>query len=419
MAKLVNPFIPNQPIDPDYFGGRLEEVNKVTSALNQTRHGKTQNILIAGERGIGKTSLAFFARHAAENPNFIRDSDFRFATAYYTIERGQTLEDVCAGLTSKLLEKIDTGLASACIEKLKSLKLHFGVHVPGIGEIKVDPSSEGKEKTRLFADFEKAVEEAWDTVKDTHNGILFVIDELHNLSSFDGVGSFFKVVTESWAADGYRNAMFLVIGLPHIPAQISLDDLSAPRVFSFVELKRMTQEESVAILNRCLASSDKKIDNSSLATIAKWAGGFPYFLHQLGYDAFDVDSDGVIDVDDVASGLIKSLTHFERMSFGQMYKSVEGKQKQKIVDALAETFDKPKTAMELQKKLSIKNIHQYLKPLEKDGIVELVDKRYRLSSELLSIYVRLFKNIPRQTAQKAKAAPDVPTTPSKGEPGEE
>src|SRR5580704_7970289 len=65
----------------------------------------------------------------------------------------------------------------------------------------------------------------------TYNGILLVVDEIHNLKTFEGIGSFFKVVSEAWAVDGYRNTMFAVIGLPDVPVSISKDDPSAPRIF--------------------------------------------------------------------------------------------------------------------------------------------------------------------------------------------
>jgi len=396
MSQPSNPFTPNQPIDPQYFAGRLEEVIKVQAALNQTRHGKTQHILLTGERGIGKTSLAMYTRYMALEPNQILETDFRFATAYYTIERGQSLADVCRGLTSRLLANVEQGLAHSCLEKLKNLKLHFAIHVPGVGEIKVDPAhSQEEAKTRLYADFEKAVEETWDILKNTHNGILLIVDELHNLDTFEGVGSFFKVVSEAWAVDGYRNAMFAAIGLPDISAKISDDDPSAPRVFTYVELKRMTQAQSLDILNKCIEGSGKTLDSEAAKSISIRAGGFPYFLHQLAYDAFEVDTDGKITQEDVNRGLFRSLIQFERMFFGKLYRTVEGKQKQKIVDELADTYHSPRSAAELEKKLRIKNIHQYLKPLEQDGIVEKLDSRFRLSTELLSIYVQFFKTLPR------------------------
>lgn len=415
MTKPPNPFTPNSPIDPRYFAGRLAEVIKVQAALNQTRHGKTQHILLTGERGIGKTSLAIYTRYIAQSPNEILKTDFNFATAYYTVERGQTLIDVCKGLTSKLLAQVEQGLAASCMEKLKKLNLHFGVHVPGIGEIKVDPVKASPEaKARLYADFEKAIEEAWDELKTTHNGILLIVDEIHNLDTFEGAGSFFKVVSEAWAIDGYRNAMFAVIGLPEVPIKITEDDASAPRVFSYVELKRMTAEEGLGIVNSCIADSGKSIQSAAALQIANWSGGIPYFLHQLAYDSFEQDGDGVITGDDAAQGLMASLVQFERMSFGDLYRSVEGTQKQKIVDELSRAFASPRTAKDLGKVLKIKNVHQYLVSLDKAGIVEKNKSRYRLSSELLSIYVQLRTSaaINRTDATSKYPSPELEFEPS-------
>lgn len=232
-------------------------------------------------------------------------------------------------------------------------------------------------------------EEAWDELRNSYNGVLLIVDELHNLETFDGVGSFFKVVSEAWAVDGYRNAMFAAIGLPDVPTKIAEDDPSAPRVFSYVELKRMTSQECLDIMNSCIANSGTSIEHDAALDIATWSGGFPYFLHQLAYDSFEKDSDGVITQVDVMNGLFASLVQFERMSFGELYKSVEGKQKPKIVDELSQAFSRPRTTTDLAKVLKIKNVHQYLGSLEKAGIVEKVKSRYRLSSELLSIYVQL------------------------------
>lgn len=401
MSVPANPFTPHQPIDPIYFAGRIQEVLKINSALNQSRHQKTQHLLLTGDRGIGKTSLALYARYLAKAPNDTFESDFHFATAYFTVERDMNLDDICRGLTAALLDDIDRGIATNCLEKLKKLNLHFAVRVPGVGEVVVAKQDHGKEAEEyLQRDFVKAIEELWNDVKDSHNGILLIVDELHNLASFSGLGSFFKILSESWAVHGYRQIMFMAIGLPDVSARLSDDDPSASRIFSYVQLSRMTNEESIEILKRCLSESNKTIADDAVLMIAQSSGGFPYFLHQLGYDAFETDTDGNITIDDAMQGLIKSLVQFERMFFGKMYKSCEGKTKQKIVDELAEGANRPRTAADLTKKLRIKNIHQYLSPLEKDGIIEKSGNLYQLSSGLLASYVRLFKMLPRTTKKK-------------------
>ncbi|MFZ3331820.1 MAG: hypothetical protein WA197_14385 [Candidatus Acidiferrales bacterium] len=84
----------------------------------------------------------------------------------------------------------------------------------------------------------------------------------------------------------------------------------------------MTDEESIAVLKRCLSETSKTMTDDAALYLAQSSGGVPYFLHQLGYDAIQVDDDGVIDKKDANLGLITSLIQFERMFFGKMYKSV-------------------------------------------------------------------------------------------------
>jgi len=350
--------------------------------------------MLTGERGIGKTSLALYGCYLAEKPNELVKTDFQFATAYHTVEKNQSLVDVCRGLTSALLDGIDRGLARQCFEQIKRLGLHFSLHVPGFGEVSTSTSHTEQTEGYLQADFIKTVKELWNEIEATHNGILLIVDEIHNLSDLSGLGSFLKVVSEAWAISDYRHLMFILVGLPHIPDRISEDDKSAPRIFSYVELKKLTQKESLAILHRCLENTGKRIEDDAAKQIAVRSGGFPYFLHQLGYDAFQADTDNVIDMNDAGKGFVSSLIQLERMFFGKMYKSVEGKQKQKIVDELARRWNFPMKATELGSTLHIKNIHQYLKPLEKDGILTKVIGRFRLSTDLLATYIRLFKAVP-------------------------
>lgn len=402
MTAKVNPFTPQQPIDPEFFAGRIDEVRKISAALNQTSHGKTQHVMLTGERGIGKSSLALYGRYMAETPNEELDRDFKFATAYYTVEKNQDLVDVCRGLTSALLDNIERGLAKKCFEQIMKLGLHFSLHIPGLGEVSTSTAHGEQTEAYLQADFVKTVKELWNEIKETHNGVLLIVDEIHNLRDLSGLGSFLKVISETWTVSDYRHLMFIVVGLPHIPNRISEDDPSAPRIFSYVELKKLTQAESLAILHRCLEDTEKEIKDDAARQIAVRSGGFPYFLHQLAYDAFQADTDDVIDSNDAANGFMKSLVQFERMFFGKMYKSVEGKQKQKIVDELARRFNAPMKASELGRTLSIKNIHQYLKPLETDGILERVKDKFRLSTDLLATYIMLFKDIQSQEFEEAE-----------------
>jgi Cdc6-like AAA superfamily ATPase len=61
----VNPFAPNSPVHPGMFVGRVAELKRVEAALAQTRAGNPSNIMITGERGIGKSSLLNYVKDVA------------------------------------------------------------------------------------------------------------------------------------------------------------------------------------------------------------------------------------------------------------------------------------------------------------------------------------------------------------------
>ena len=54
---IINPFKPNSPSRPGMFVGRIAEIERIETALIQTRANRNVNFLLRGERGMGKASL--------------------------------------------------------------------------------------------------------------------------------------------------------------------------------------------------------------------------------------------------------------------------------------------------------------------------------------------------------------------------
>jgi hypothetical protein len=60
--KENSPFTPGSPVPVELFVGRSEQILEVIRYAAQTGKGKQENILLAGDKGIGKSSLASFLR---------------------------------------------------------------------------------------------------------------------------------------------------------------------------------------------------------------------------------------------------------------------------------------------------------------------------------------------------------------------
>jgi Cdc6-like AAA superfamily ATPase len=84
----INPFQPGSPVPPGIFAGRVKEVERIYRAVIQTSHFSPQNVLIVGERGIGKTSIALISKAVAlkKVPGY---DEFKhpLVTAYFTVRK--------------------------------------------------------------------------------------------------------------------------------------------------------------------------------------------------------------------------------------------------------------------------------------------------------------------------------------------
>ncbi|RPJ85790.1 MAG: ATP-binding protein, partial [Acidobacteria bacterium] len=74
----INPFEPYSPVHPGMFVGRLSEVERLESALIQTKSAQPNNFMITGERGIGKSSLLNYIKFVAEGSIHAANTRFSF-----------------------------------------------------------------------------------------------------------------------------------------------------------------------------------------------------------------------------------------------------------------------------------------------------------------------------------------------------
>jgi len=79
--KKINPFKPNSPVSTGMFAGRLNEIEQVERSLHQTKNGVPCNLLVTGERGIGKSSLMMVLKDfAIGNLETLDHGRFNFIT---------------------------------------------------------------------------------------------------------------------------------------------------------------------------------------------------------------------------------------------------------------------------------------------------------------------------------------------------
>jgi hypothetical protein len=388
-----NPFTPNIPIDPRYFAGRKSEIEIIVRALTQTGAGSQQNILVTGERGIGKSSLALLARHIGAQPRPDWGTQCRFITAYYTLDDNEGVAACCRGLVEKLRENAGGSLVKRLVQKLKdldySLKFDFWFLKTEVGS-KAEAKGEG-DSAGLRRDFVRILKALWDEISgENYNGILLIVDELNKINKADNLGAFFKKVSEELVTDGYRNIMFFVLGLPWIESKLTKDDASVVRIFEHVELDLMPATESEEVITKALDGTGIEIEPQALQELIHWSEGHPYFLQQMCFDCVAADSDGNLDVDDFFKGATASLKQFGRMFFAKAMRDLNAAA-QGVVQALAaDESGEGLSNAELKARTTTRKLAACLAELEKEGLIKRANnKRYKLSSRALMLYVRI------------------------------
>jgi Cdc6-like AAA superfamily ATPase len=120
--RRVNPFCPNGAIAPGMFAGRLTEIEAIETSLIQAKGENSVNLLITGERGIGKTSLLQYAEVVAEGRLPVGPTLFRFLISSVSLTSRMTRKTLI-----KLIER-EIGRKLSTSEKARSFLIPHITH---------------------------------------------------------------------------------------------------------------------------------------------------------------------------------------------------------------------------------------------------------------------------------------------------
>jgi Cdc6-like AAA superfamily ATPase len=239
---MQNPFNPNMIVTPSLFAGITAMVMAILRKLEQVKNGQSSSFVFAGERGIGKTALAKFVKYMATN-NDDKFGSLNFITSYYAAEKDQNFEYVLQTslnqLTDQLPEKALDRLSKRLGDFFKNGKFAIGAFG---GKLEIDKSQNSVSNQHLkdiavsiFTNVLKGLEES----ESKQNGILIIIDEVHNLVDLSGVAMLLRNIATTLDVNGLGKASFLIIGYPYAINLFFEGDPSAKRYFDPVVLDCM------------------------------------------------------------------------------------------------------------------------------------------------------------------------------------
>jgi len=309
----INPFQPNNPVPAAMFAGRMNEIESLEKGLHQTLNGYNSNFLLTGERGIGKSSLLSYIKYIAEGSITSPDySKFNFIPVNVTITERTDLAAFINLIQINLQREIGK---TEVIRNFLKTTWEFAKRIK-VMDSGIDNETVITDIDIIINQFSYSLAETCKRVTSPDDnddvapkdGIVFFIDEADNASSDLHIGIFFKVVTELLQQHGCNNIMFIAAGLPEVLEKLSSSHESSIRIFTQLKIEVLNPVDRKYVISKGIERGNEinnektTISDEAIEQVAKLSEGYPHFIQQFGYSAFEANKDGEISIEDVLDG---------------------------------------------------------------------------------------------------------------------
>jgi hypothetical protein len=407
-----NPFRPNSMVTPGMFAGRYNEMATIERGLFQTKHSNPKHFLVSGERGIGKSSLFLYVDGVAKGAlQTFDDTTLNFLVLTVDLVGSTTYEDIVSGIANEFKAEVARRQKIKEFAK-KAWEFITDWKVMGV-EYKKERQGKGDDVALIdslcdgISDFLKAVDDQVD-------GLLILIDEADRPAVEAKLGEFCKLFTEKLTKLGCDRVCLGLAGLPSLIANLRASHDSAPRLFDALSLEPLESSESETVVRRGLSEAEEKnkqkteIDEEALAAIVRLSEGYPHFIQQFSYSAFDEDSDDRITVEDVNQGAFKengALDQLGKRFFSELYfEKIASEDYRRVLNSMADHLDGWTTRAEIIRDSGVKStqVTNALKALRERHIILTNEKKqgeYRLPTKSFAVWIKAL-NAKKQLASR-------------------
>lgn len=402
IVARLNPFQPDAPVRPSLFTGRRAELQTIHQSVLDTLRGRASHVLIVGERGMGKTSLANYLTDFATSPELTEAAGGVTAPAVLFVSLGfsPTVPEVCAAILNEAYRwaRRDQSLLRWFREELRQLEgLEIGFFGVSIA------AKQGQSSTALPHAFPDALEAVFERMGGI-GGLIILLDETEAIATDPAFPGFMKSLLEVLGARKLGTIQFVMTTTPEGRDRMTQTHESFPRLFRHVRINPLSNDEVEDLVARALQEGlpRKEATPAFLKMIADMASGIPGFVHELGRAAFDVDRNGILDLDDLADGIlgtdtvVGALSMLEQRHFHERYsKKVLSNSYREILHAIAELERDEVSTAEIRDRcpqIGAGQINTYLARMADRGVVVRVEGKkgiYKLPDQMFKVFLRM------------------------------
>ena len=284
MNKIKNPFSPGAGSPPPELAGRDDVLEQAEVLLGRVLAKKAEkSLLLTGLRGVGKTVLLNEIERLAKTMGY--------RTLFVEAHDGKSLAALLAPALRSLLFELDrvAGRGDKVRRGMAVLKSFVGsikVKVADIDiGIDIDPEKGTADSGDLEADLTGLFIALAEAARERGVGVAILIDEIQYLSSEE----LSALIMAMHKMQQQQLPLVLVAaGLPNLPGLLGESKSYAERLFSFPGIGPLPQAAAATALRDPVLAAGESFADDAIAEIFRLTMGYPYFLQEWGYQAWNL-----------------------------------------------------------------------------------------------------------------------------------
>jgi len=323
MDPIKNPFSPGAGSPPPELVGRdpiLEQARILLGRIRQRRSEKS--MLLTGLRGVGKTVLLNEIKRMADNDGY--------RTIFIEAHEGKALGPQIAPHLRSLLYDLDriAGTGDKVKRGLAVLRSFIGSLSLTIGDVSIGLDIEPEKGTADSGDLEIdlphlfiAIGEAAD---DRNMAVAIFIDEIQYFNKKE-LGALIMAMHK--IQQQQLPLVLLGAGLPILPGLAGASKSYAERLFSFPNIGTLSQDDSAKALQDPAHEARIAFESSALTEVYRLTKGYPYFLQEWGYVAWNLATSSPITLQVIQDATMTVISRLDENFFRVRYERLTPSEK--------------------------------------------------------------------------------------------
>lgn len=283
MDKIRNPFSPGAGSPPPELAGRDGILEQARVLLGRVKAGRPEkSLLLTGLRGVGKTVLLNEIERIAQG--------YGYRTILVEAHEGKPLAVLLAPHLRRLLFDLDrmAGAGNKVRRGISVLKSFLGAITIKVGELDIgldiEPEKGAADSGDLEVDLPTLFTAVGEAAQERKTAVALLIDEIQYFSSSE-----LSALIMAMHKMQQRQLPLVLVGagLPILPGLAGESKSYAERLFSFPDVGPLPEADAFLALKEPMQAAGEAFEPAALNEIFRMTRGYPYFLQEWGYQAWN------------------------------------------------------------------------------------------------------------------------------------